>query len=117
MSITARAAGRTLFFFADFVSNHLFTVRVEDGDAFNFAQRDHEVIENVGTLDQIASFATDGQGRLYAIGLDGEIWHLSPSADFGAVPAQAPLGNEGGGDWGEALLVAGALLGLAAWLA
>ena len=110
--------GQGLYFFADFVSDHIFTVRVdEDGDAFNFAQRDHELIENGGTVDQIVSFATDGSGRLYAVGLDGEIWHLAPSADFGAVAADDGLVNEGGGDWGEALLVVGAFLGLAAWLA
>lgn len=109
--------GQGLFFFADFVSDHIFTVRVdEDGDAFNFAQRDHELIESGGTVDQIVSFATDGDGRLYAVGLDGEIWHLSPTVDFGEVPAEAPSGNEGGGDWGEALLIVGAFLGLAAWL-
>ena len=109
--------GQGLFFFADFVSNHVFTARVEDGDAFDFAQRDHEILHNGGRLDQIASFAVDGNDRLYAIGLDGEIFRLDPSADFGPVPGEpVSSGAEGGGDWGEALLVAGALMGLAAWL-
>lgn len=63
--------GQDLYFFADFVSNHLFTTRVQDGQAFNFAQRDHEIVENGGTLDQISSFAMDGDGRLYAVGLAG----------------------------------------------
>jgi len=82
-----------LYFFADFVSNHLFTLRVEDGDAFDFAQRDDEITVSAGALDQIASFAVDGSGRLYAIGLDGEIFRLTPADDETSLPPQAD-GND-----------------------
>jgi hypothetical protein len=78
-----------MYFFADFVSNHLFTLRVGDGDAFDFAQRDDEITVSAGTLDQIASFAVDGSGRLYAIGLDGEIFRLTPAEDETSLPPQA----------------------------
>jgi hypothetical protein len=79
--------GQNLYFFADFVSGHVWTLRVENGQAFDFTQRDSQIVVNGGTLDQIASFATDGNGRLYAIGLDGEIHRLTPSEDFGPAPA------------------------------
>jgi hypothetical protein len=84
-----------VYFFADFVSNHLFTLRIEDGDAFDFAQRDDEVTVSAGTLDQIASFAVDGSGRLYAIGLDGEIFRLTPADDETSLPAQADDNDHG----------------------
>jgi len=105
--------GQGLYFFADFVSNHVWTLRVENGQAFDFAQRDAEIVASAGELDQIASFATDGSNRLYAIGLDGEIFRLTPTDDFGAVPPQAPS-EDGGGDWGEVLVVVGVALGVAA---
>jgi hypothetical protein len=105
--------GQGLYFFADFSSNHLWTLRVENGQAFDFHQRDDEIVTNAGTLDQIASFGTDGEGRLYAVGLDGEIYRLTPSEDFGAVPPQQAQ-SEGGGDWEEALVAVGVVLGVAA---
>jgi Glucose / Sorbosone dehydrogenase len=106
--------GQGLYFFADFVSNHLWTLRMDDGEAFDFHQRDDEITTLGGNLDQIASFATDGTGRLYAIGLDGEIFRLTPSEDFGAVPPPQEPQAEGGGDWDEALLVIGVAMGVAA---
>jgi glucose/arabinose dehydrogenase len=104
-----------LYFFGDFISNHIWTVRVEDGQAFDFTQRDDEIVTNAGTVDQIASFATDGNGRLYAIGLDGEIFRLAP--EDGPAPGEpVASGDDGGGDWGEVLVAAGAIIGLATWL-
>ncbi|HEV3008784.1 MAG TPA: PQQ-dependent sugar dehydrogenase [Burkholderiales bacterium] len=105
--------GQGLYFFTDFVSNHLWTLRIDDGQAFDFHQRDREINTTAGELDQIASYAIDGSGRLYAIGLDGEIFRLTPSDDFGAVP---PPQDQGGGDWEEALLAVGVVLGIAAYL-
>ena len=77
------------YFFADFVSNHLFTLRVENGNAFDFTQRDDQIVVNAGTVDQIASFAVDGNGRLYAIGLDGEIFRLTPDDDGTSTATQS----------------------------
>lgn len=76
------------YFLADFVSNHLWTLRVQDGQVFDFTQRDGEMVVNGGAFDQIASFALDGSGRLYAIGLDGEIFRLTPD-DAAGPPAAA----------------------------
>jgi Ca2+-binding RTX toxin-like protein len=69
------------YFFADFLSDHLWTARVVDGEVVQVVQRDAELIlVNGGTLDMMVSFAEDGQGRLYVIGLDGELFRLTPIA-------------------------------------
>lgn len=77
------------YFFADFVSNHLWTVRVENGQAVNWRNRDADLQVNGGRFDQIASFAEDGHGRLYAIGLDGEIFRLTMDPEPQPQPAPA----------------------------
>ena len=74
---------------------------MEDGQAFDFTQRDDEIVTNGGTLDQIASFAVDGSDRLYAIGLDGEIFRLTPTDDFGAVPPPQEHDGRRRSDWEE----------------
>jgi hypothetical protein len=93
-----------LYFFADFVSDRVWTLRVEDGQAFDFSQRDDEITVNSGTLDQIASFATDGSGRLYAVGLDGEIHRLTPSDDQASAPAAQAEDDNFFEDLGEAVV-------------
>jgi glucose/arabinose dehydrogenase len=105
--------GQGLYFFADIVNNQLWTLRVENGQAFDFARRNGEVVTSAGELDQIASFAVDGSERLYAVGLDGEIFRLTPSEDFGPVPEQ-----QGGGEGNpsELVLALGLMLGAAALL-
>lgn len=70
-----------LYFFADFVSGHVWTLRMQDNRVFDFTQRDGQIGVNGGTLDQIASFAVDGAGRLYSVGLDGQIHRLTPQDD------------------------------------
>jgi Ca2+-binding RTX toxin-like protein len=67
------------YFFADFITDHLWTARVVDGAVVEVVLRDPEMVMNGGTFDQIVSFAEDAQGRLYAIGLDGEVFRLTPS--------------------------------------
>ncbi|MDZ4775970.1 MAG: PQQ-dependent sugar dehydrogenase [Alphaproteobacteria bacterium] len=69
-----------LYFFADFVTGHIWTFRVVDGVAVDFIQRDEQLRTDAGSVNQIASFAVDGSNRLYVIGLDGEIFRLTPSA-------------------------------------
>ena len=82
------------YFFADYLSNHVWTARVDHGQMVELAQRDKDLIVTGGTLDQIVSFAEDGQGRLYAIGLDGEIFRFTPAPT--ATPAPPPAGSSVG---------------------
>jgi glucose/arabinose dehydrogenase len=104
--------GQGLYFFADIVNNQLWTLRVENGQAFDFTRRNDQVVESAGTLDQIASFAVDGSERLYAIGLDGEIFRLTPTEDFGPVAEQ----SADDGNSSDFVLAIGVLLAAAAWL-
>ena len=70
-----------LYFFGDFAKGRVFTIDGPSGQ--DFTNRDNQIIADAGAVDFIASFAVDGTGRLYVIGLDGEIHRLTPSAASG----------------------------------
>ena len=72
-----------LYVFADFVTNNLWTVSYAGGQAQDFTNRNAQLVVSGGDFDQIASFAVDGTGRLYVIGLDGDIHRLTPRATAG----------------------------------
>ncbi|CAN7607139.1 PQQ-dependent sugar dehydrogenase [Phenylobacterium sp. LjRoot219] len=69
-----------LYIFGDFGSANLWSLRLENGQAQEFLNRNEQLALTAGDFDQLASFAVDGRGRLYAIGLDGEIHRLTPGA-------------------------------------
>jgi len=73
-----------LYFFGDFGSGKLWTVTQLAGQAQDFINRNSQLsISGGGDIDQISSFAVDGSGRLYVIGLDGDIHRLAPGATAG----------------------------------
>jgi Ca2+-binding RTX toxin-like protein len=73
-----------LYVFGDFVSGNVWTVNYVNGAAQDWQNRNGQlVVSGGGDIDQIASFAVDGTGRLYLIGLDGDIHRLSPRAAAG----------------------------------
>jgi Ca2+-binding RTX toxin-like protein len=74
-----------LYVFGDFGSGNLWSVSyAPGGQAQDFLNRNSQlVVSGGGDIDQIASFAVDGTGRLYLIGLDGDIHRLSPRATAG----------------------------------
>ena len=73
-----------LYVFADFGSGNLWTVRDAGGQAQDFINRNAQVVvAGGGDLDDISSFAVDGRGRLYAVGLDGDIHRLTPGVAAG----------------------------------
>lgn len=86
-------AGQGLYVFGDFASGRLFTFTATDGAALDVTER--AVTPDAGVMDLIASFATDGLGRLYVIGLDGEIFRLTPT---GGEDASADTLFGGAGD-------------------
>lgn len=71
------------YFFADFASGNLWTVRQDNGTAINFGNRNSQLVADAGSVDLIGSFAVDGSGRMYVVGLDGEIHRLAPTAGAG----------------------------------
>jgi Ca2+-binding RTX toxin-like protein len=72
-----------LYFFGDFAQGHVFTVGRTGGSAHSFTNRSSQIVVDAGDIDLIASFAEDGLGRLYVIGIDGDIHRLAPSAAAG----------------------------------
>jgi len=73
-----------LYVFGDFASGNLWTVAYGDGRAQDFLNRNAQLnVSGGGDIDQISSFAVDGTGRLYLIGLDGDIHRLTPRATAG----------------------------------
>jgi len=72
-----------LYLFGDTFSANLWSVRLAGGQAQDFLNRNDQLALSGGTYDQVASFAVDGRGRLYAVGLDGEIHRLTPGAAAG----------------------------------
>jgi Ca2+-binding RTX toxin-like protein len=74
-----------LYVFGDFASANLWSVSyAPGGQVQDFLNRNAQlVVSGGGDIDQIASFAVDGQGRLYLIGLDGDIHRLSPRPTAG----------------------------------
>lgn len=72
-----------LYVFADYVTGNLWTVRVQDGQAQDFLNRNGQLTTVGGDFDVITSFAVDGRGRLYTIGQDGDIHRLDFAAAAG----------------------------------
>ena len=72
-----------LYFYADFGSANLWSLRLAGGQAQDVINRNGQLVVSGGDFDQIASFAVDGRGRLYAVGLDGDIHRLTPGAAAG----------------------------------
>ncbi len=68
------------YFFADFSSGAVWTLRVEDGAAVDVALRTSQIDGRDGPLQQVSSFGIDGGGRLYAVSLAGDIFRLDADA-------------------------------------
>ena len=99
---TGDGAFNGAYVFADFVSGNIFAW--QNGQATNILGR---ISTDAGALNQIASFALDGQGRLYAIGLDGEIHRLEAGADGGDILNGGDGNDTLYGGWGADLLIGG----------
>jgi Ca2+-binding RTX toxin-like protein len=77
------AGGQGLYFFTDFGSGNLWTIRVNDGQAVDFLNHNDQIDIDAGSLSNISSFAEDGEGRLYAISLNGDVYLITPSEAAG----------------------------------
>jgi glucose/arabinose dehydrogenase len=72
-----------VYLFADFVTNQLWSFRVENGVKLDFANRTAQLLPDIGSVGNIASFAEDAAGNLYVLGLGGQIHRLDPGAAAG----------------------------------
>ncbi len=77
---------RGQYFFADFVSNNIWSIPVSQvalGTTISsdqFVLRNADFTPNAGTLGSIASFGVDQTGNLYIVDLGGEIFRIGPSS-------------------------------------
>ena len=64
------------YFFADYVSGQIWTFRYDGVVKTEFTNRTAELTPDVGTINDISSFAEDNTGNLYIISLNGDIFKL-----------------------------------------
>jgi glucose/arabinose dehydrogenase len=70
-----------IYFFADYVSNQIWSFRFDGTNKTDFANRTAEVSADVGSVQSISSFGEDASGNLYIVDLDGEVFKIvCPSA-------------------------------------
>lgn len=79
----ADAGGQGLYIFADFATDNIWTMRAGAGTMEDLVRRNPQFVVDSGDLDQVASFAVDGSGRIYVVGLDGDIHRLTLQAGAG----------------------------------
>jgi Ca2+-binding RTX toxin-like protein len=99
------------YFYADFVSNQIWSLIEENGQLVRVVNRTAAITTTAGTLDQIASFAQDRNGNLYVVGLDGEIYRLGVSesrVDAGNVFDAGPGEDRAFGGTGDDTFLGGA---------
>ena len=97
------------YFFADFVTGRIFTLRVVNGVAEDPIERTAQIAGTV--LQLISSFGTDNSGNLYVVSLTGAIYRLDPgaAAGDGADQIDGGAGNDRlfGGQGDDVLIGAG----------
>jgi Ca2+-binding RTX toxin-like protein len=82
------------YFFADFVTDQLWSIKVVNGVVTEFVNRTAQLAVSGGTVDNISSFAEDGNGNLFIIGLDGEVFRIDPQSSDGADVLSGGNGND-----------------------
>jgi Ca2+-binding RTX toxin-like protein len=82
------------YFFADFVTDQLWSIKMVNGVATEFVNRTAQLVVSGGTVDNISSFAEDGNGNLFIIGLDGEVFRIDPQSSDGADVLSGGNGND-----------------------
>ena len=65
------------YLYADFVSEQLWSLRMVGNRAVDVTNHTAQVVEKGGSLSGITSFAEDGRGNLYVIGIGGTVSRLS----------------------------------------
>jgi Ca2+-binding RTX toxin-like protein len=80
------------YVYADFITNNLWSFRIVNGKAVDVTEHSAQLTGDAVDFQGITSFAEDGKGNLYAIGIDGRIMRL----EFGAAAADAADIIDGG---------------------
>ena len=106
---TGGMQGRYLY--ADYVSGQLWSLRMAGGNAVDQTNHTAQLTSAGGSLAGITSFAEDGRGNLYAVGVGGTISRLSfgeASGDTGDTLSGGPGDDRLFGGAGRDTLVGGA---------
>jgi glucose/arabinose dehydrogenase len=74
-----------VYFFADFGSARFWTLKIEGGAAVDTTERTGQIDSPDAALAQISSFGVDGDGTLYVVSLDGDIFRLDLTENSGDV--------------------------------
>ena len=80
------------YLYADFVSEQLWSLRMVGGRAVDVTNHTAQLVSEGGSIDGITSFAEDGRGNLYVVGIGGQVSRLS----FGEAAADAADRIRGG---------------------
>jgi glucose/arabinose dehydrogenase len=70
-----------VYFFADFVSNQIWSFRYDGTNKTDFTRRTEELAQDAGTVGSISSFGEDAMGNLYICDLGGEIFKIVCDSD------------------------------------
>ena len=97
------------YFFADYVTNNVWSFRYENGVKTQFTLRNSAMTPSIegATVNQIASFGEDASGELYIVDHGGQIYKIIPAEGDGTcAPPAAP------GDFNDDGVVDGNDLGI-----
>ena len=67
------------YFFADEVDGKIFTLQ-QQGNSWVATDRTSQIVSNAGLISHPTSFAEDGNGNLYILDIDGDVFKLTPNA-------------------------------------
>ncbi len=87
-------AARGHYFFGDFVSGGIWSLRAASGSATQLTDRTGQLVPDAGNVDNIASFGEDALGNLYIIDFDGEIFKLVGDTSAGEGNGNSNAENE-----------------------
>jgi glucose/arabinose dehydrogenase len=66
------------YFFADFIDDKVFTLRF-DGTSWVATERTAQLSPDIGAINNPSSFGQDGEGNLYLVDFDGDVFRLTPN--------------------------------------
>jgi cysteine-rich repeat protein len=80
---------RGAYFYSDFCTGFVKTLRIEDGEAAEHRDRTAELVAAGFIVGFTTSFGEDARGELYLLNRDGRVWRFVP----GSADATAPAGR------------------------
>ncbi|MCP4189358.1 MAG: PEP-CTERM sorting domain-containing protein [Planctomycetaceae bacterium] len=73
------------YFFADFVSNQIWSLKHENQTVSSFQNRTDQIRTDKGLIESISSFAEDAAGNLYVVSLNGDVYRFDGMSEQVAI--------------------------------